>query len=83
MDGRELENTGLPLLPTDVSNNVVDIGGTHRVNLRHIAELPMMGLDSGSRSALERGIAVVIRLIDLMDQGRALLCAPTLRTMAG
>src|SRR5215831_7647464 len=68
---RDLENTGLPLLPTDVSNDLVDVGGIHRVNLRHIAELPMMGFHSNRCRALERCIAVVIGLVDLMDQGRA------------
>ena len=80
---RDLENTGLPLLPTDISNNLVDVRSAHRVYLRHIAELPMMGFDSDSRSALKRRIAVVIGLIDLMDQGRALLCASTPGAMAG
>src|SRR5215467_252038 len=80
---RDLENTGLPLLPTDVSNDLVDVGGIHRVNLRHIAELPMMGFHSDRCRALERCIAVVIGLVDLMDQWRALLCALTLWTMTG
>jgi hypothetical protein len=63
----ELKDTGLLLLPTDISNNLVDVGCSHRVNLRHITELPMMGFDADGRRTLERRITVVIGLIDLMD----------------
>ena len=63
----DLKNTGLPLLPADISNNLVDVGCSHRVNLRHIAELPVMGFDADGRRTLERRITVVIGLIDLMD----------------
>ena len=79
---RDLKNTGLPLLPTDVSNNLLDVSSAYHVNLRHIAELPMMGSDPDSRSALKRGIAVVIGFIDFMDQRGALLCALTSLAMA-
>lgn len=65
--GEVLENTGLPLQPADILDNLVDLGRSDGFYLGHIAELPMMGFDSESRSALECRIAVVIRFIDLMD----------------
>ena len=63
----DLKDTGLLLLPTDISNDLIDVGCSHRVNLRHIAELPMMGSDAVGRRTLERRITVMIGLIDLMD----------------
>jgi len=65
--GEVLENTGLPLQPANILDNLVDVGRSNGFGLGHVAELPMMGFDAESRSALECGIAVVIGFIDFMD----------------
>ncbi len=65
--GEVLENTGLPLQPANILDNLVDVGRSNGFDLGHVAELPMMGFDSESRSALECRIAVVIGFIDFMD----------------
>lgn len=62
------KNVGLFLKPADVLHDVVHIIRFDRINLRHIAELPMMCLHSVGRRTLKGRIAVMIRLIDLVKE---------------
>lgn len=70
-----LENSGLLLEPADVCNNVANVVGRHLFDLWHIAELPMMRLNTVGGRPLECGIAVMMRLIDLVNKRRP-LCGP-------
>lgn len=63
-----LENTRLFLEPTHVFHDLIDIVRFDGHDLRHIAELPMMGLDPVGRSPLEGGVSVVIGFVDLVHQ---------------
>ena len=69
---RGLENTGLTLQPTDIFNDLIDVLRHYTFNLRHISKVPVVGTDAGRSGTLERNICVMVRLINLMNQGRAL-----------
>ena len=68
-----LENSGLLLEPADVFHDLLDVIRFHGVDLRHIAELPMVRFDAVGGGAQESDIAVVIRLIDFVHERRTLL----------
>ncbi len=69
----ELLDTRLALEPPDILHDLIDILRSHAFDLRHVAEFPMVRLDSVGRSPLERGIAMVVRLVDLMHQRRSVV----------
>ena len=62
------KNPGLFLKPTDILHDVVHIVRFDRIDLRHVAELPMMSLHSIGRRSLKRRVTVMIRLIDLVKK---------------
>lgn len=66
------KNSGLFLKPADVLHDVIHIIRFDRIDLRHIAELPMMCLHSVGRRSLKCRVAVMIRLIDLVKKRWAL-----------
>jgi len=70
-----LKNPGLLLEPADVFYDLFDVIRFHGVNLRHVAELPMVRLDAVGRSSLEGRVAMVIGLIDFVHKRRTLLGA--------
>src|SRR5687768_15992065 len=78
-----LEDAGLTLQPTDIAGDLLDVGRSDSVDLRHIAELPTVGFDAGGGGALKRRVSVMVGLINLMNERRTLLCPNALRTMAG
>lgn len=63
----DLLNASLTLKPAHILHDLIDVPGGYALDLRHIAELPMVCLDAVGRSPLEGRIAVMIRLVDLMD----------------
>ena len=80
---RRLRDAGLPLKPANVADDLLDIRRRDPLDLRHVTELPVMGFDAEFRSAQKGGVAVMIGLINLVDQRRALLGAGGLCTVAG
>ena len=80
---RGLRDSGLPLEPADITSDLLDIPGGHAFDLRHVAEFPMMSSDAELRRAQKRRVAVMIGLVDLMDEWRTLLSAGCLRAMTG
>ncbi len=81
-EGRRLEDSGLALKPADIRDDLIDVAGGDRIDLGHVAEFPVVGTDTIRSRQLERGIAVVVRLIDLVYERRALLRAHTLLAVA-
>ena len=67
-----LENPSLFLKPANVFHNPFDIVRRDLLNFRHIAELPMMRSDAVSGGILEGRVAVMIGLINLVDERRPL-----------
>ena len=61
-----LLNACLALQPPDILHNLVDVVRFHGIDLRHVAELPVVRLDAVGRSPFEGLIPVVVRLIDFM-----------------
>ena len=80
---RTLGDAGLPLKPANVAGDLLDVRRRDPLDLRHVTELPVMGFDAEFRSAQKGGVAVMIGLINLVDQRRALLGAGGLCTVAG
>ena len=62
-----LLNARLALEPAHIFHDLIDICRSDGVDLRHIAELPMVRLDAVGRSPLEGWISVMVRFVDLMD----------------
>lgn len=67
-----LKNPGLFLEPADVFHDLIDVVGRHPLDLRHVAELPMVRSDAVGRGVLEGRIAMMIGFIDLVDKRGAL-----------
>ena len=65
---RELEDPRLFLEPADVLYNLVHLLWFDRVDLGHVAELPMMCLHACGHRSLKGRIAMVVRLIDFVDE---------------
>ena len=82
-DVNNLEDAGLTLQPADIAGDLLDVGRSDSVDLRHIAELPMVGFDAGGGGTLKRRVSVMVGLINLMNERRTLLCPSALWTMAG
>jgi hypothetical protein len=80
---RRLEDSGLPLKPANILDDLIDIRGSDGFDLWHVAELPMVSLDPIRRSQLKGRIAMVIRLIDFMHERRALLRADAFWAVTG
>ena len=59
-------NTRLALQPTHIPHDLIDILRSDGVDLRHVAELPMVRPDAIGRRQLECLIPVMVRLVDLM-----------------
>lgn len=78
-----LRDAGLALEPTNIADDLLDVPGGHGIDFRHVAELPVVRSDAELRRAQKGGVAMVIRLINLVDQRRTLLSARGLWTMAG
>ena len=68
-----LEYSSLFLEPADVFHDLLDVIRFHGVDLRHVAELPMVRFDAVGRRAQEGGIAMVIGLVDFVHERRTLL----------
>jgi len=64
-------------------SDLLDVPRRHSFDFRHVAEFPMVGSDAEFRSAQKRRVAVMIRLINLMDERGTLLSAGRLRAMTG
>ena len=56
----------LALQPPDILHDLIDILRSDGVDLRHVAELPMVRPDAVGRRQLECLIPVMVRLVDLM-----------------
>ena len=81
--GQGLENTGLFLQPAHVLYDLIDVVRLDGVDLRHVAELPMMRLDPIGRSPLKGRIAMMIGFIDFVHKRRALSGSNTSGPMTG
>lgn len=77
------KNAGLFLEPADIFHDLIDLLRFHRIDLRHVAELPMMSFDSIGRRSLKRRVAVMIRLIDFVDERWTLSGSDSADPMAG
>lgn len=82
-DKVRLENSSLFLEPADVFYDLLDVIRFHGIDLRHVAELPMVRLDAVGGGALEGGIAMVIGLIDFVHERRTLLGSGASRAVTG
>jgi hypothetical protein len=56
----------LALQPPDILHDLVDVVRFHGVDLRHVAEFPMVRPDAVGRSILEGLIPMMVRLVDFM-----------------
>src|SRR5262249_39671256 len=63
----------LLLEPANVPHNLINVLGGHTLDLRHIAELPMVCTNAVRSRHLKRRIAVMVRLVDFVDQRRAVI----------
>jgi len=79
----KLINPGLALKPSHISNDVIDIRSRHPLDLRHVAELPMVRADAMFSRPLEGDIGVMIRFVNLMHQRRTLLRPHSSYAMTG
>jgi hypothetical protein len=61
-----LLDAGLALLPPHILHDLIDICGSDGVDLRHVAEFPVVRLDAVGGRPFEGFIPVMVRLIDLM-----------------
>ena len=68
--------------PAHVLDDVLDVCRGNRLDLRHVAEFPMMSFDAEFRGPEKGRIAMVIRFINLVDERRTLLCAGGLWSVA-
>ena len=64
--GLPLLNACLALQPPHILHDLIDVLRSDGVDLRHVAEFPMVCLDTVGRSILEGLIPVMVRLVDLM-----------------
>ena len=78
-----LEDAGLLLQPAHVLDDLIDVFGCGRVDFRHVAEFPVMGLHSAGSRSLKGGIAMMIGFVNFMHERGTLACADTTRAMAG
>jgi hypothetical protein len=76
-------NPDLPLLRSDECRDVGNIVGRHCRNRRHVAKLPVVGSRTIFRGELERNVAMVRRLVDLVEEWRPLVATLQVRAMAG
>ena len=67
-----LLDPSLPLEPPHVNGNLGDIVRGDTLDLRHIAEFPVVGADAPARCKLERGISVMTRFVNLVHERRTL-----------
>ena len=61
-----LLNAGLALLPPDILHDLIDICRSDGVDLRHVAEFPVVRLDAVGGRPFEGFIPVMVRFVDLM-----------------
>ena len=61
-----LLNAGLALLPPHILHDLINICRSDGVNLRHVAEFPVVRLDAVGGRPFEGLIPVMVWLIDLM-----------------
>lgn len=83
MPREPLENTGLLLQPAHVLDNLIDVIGCDRVDFGHVSEFPVVGLHSVGSRSLERGIPMMVRFINFMDQRGPLTCTDSTDPMTG
>jgi len=56
----------LALQPPHILHDLIDIRRSDGVDLRHVAELPMVRIDAVGRRPLEGLVSVMVRFVDLM-----------------
>jgi len=79
----ELLDASLALEPPDILHDLIDVLRGDAFDFRHVAKFPMVRLDSVGRSPLEGGIAMMVRLVDLMHQRRSVVGSCRLASVAG
>ena len=77
-----LENPSLFLQPTDIFHDLVHVFRLDGIDLRHIAKLPMMGLNPVRCRPLEGYIAVMVRFIHFVKKRWALVGSDAADAMA-
>jgi hypothetical protein len=78
-----LLNACLALQPPHILHDLIDICRSDGVDFRHVAELPMVRLDTDGCSSLKGLISVMVRLIDLMHQRRSMVSSRCVFPMTG
>ncbi|MCG3778355.1 MAG: hypothetical protein JW388_1073 [Nitrospira sp.] len=78
-----LVNASLALEPPDISDDLIDFVRSDAIDLGHVAKIPMVRLHSIRHSPLERGIAMMVRLVNLMHQRRSMVGSCRLASVAG
>src|SRR5881409_1294965 len=68
--GALLEDAGLLLKPPDVCDDLGEIVPGDIWDLRHVAELPVMGAHPHLRCAIEGAIRVMVGFVDLVEERR-------------
>ena len=63
---RQLLDAGLALLPPHILHDLINICRSDGVDLRHIAEFPVVCLDAVGRRPFEGLIPVMVRLVNFM-----------------
>lgn len=67
------EYAGLLLEPANIFHNLIDVLGSYALDFRHIAKFPMVSANAVCRGQLKGRIAMMARLIDFVDQRRAMI----------
>ena len=62
----QLLDAGLALLPPDILHDLINIRRSDGVDLRHVAEFPVVRLDAVGGRPFEGFIPVMVRFVDLM-----------------
>ena len=71
------------LEPADIADDLDGIFISHSLDRRHVAVRPVVGAGAVSDRQVEAGVRMVIRLINRMDQRRAVVRSHRILPVAG
>lgn len=77
------ENSGLTLQPPDIFDDLIDVIRRDPVDFRHVTEIPVVSANASESRALKGHVGMMVRLIDLMDEGRTLGGSNRTRAVTG
>jgi hypothetical protein len=78
-----LLNAGLALLPPHILHDLINIRRSNSIDLRHVAEFPVVRLDAIGCRPFEGLIPVMVRFVDLMHQWWSMVGSRRLLSVAG